>query len=617
MRTALLLFVAASIGFALWCLISSDGPRSLSTDGARVGGAESAMFEERDDLVESRRGSRTREGVERDGEHAIAEPDQPEVPPAPDERTFGSLTLTAVGPEGLPIEGLACKLEAFEGAGVDSRSHLEGTTRSDGRVGFDPVDSSIHLSIEVGDEVFDGVDEDGVLVSADAQVGGVRPIVVRASETTEVTYRADRRVLVRGRVVEPDGEPAQEARLRVSAIDEETAGTRVEPRAATTKADGSFELLVTTRGPGARIAIEAQSTLGERASYSPFGGTVFPDPLSCGWVELDLASWNQDSDEALVQLETMGKLTGQVLGPDGAVAGRVDMVIQPMGNRGPFDFKLVSGKPTRALARAGSFTFSGVPPGAYSLEARSPAFGVARISGVAHDAKDVVLRFDQARAATIDVHVESTMGVASITVAHADLQLSRHLMNLDVLPRRSTYRAPLGAPSAALRDPSTSTQLESAGLRGAFGLHPAPGDRVSLNVAPGDHWIVVRAIDTDGRELFPAGTGPIRIEAGTHELTFRLLPTANVEGRINRMPVAEELRVEVHLPGGVLVPCATAERTMRDFVRVGTDGQFAIASVPSGEFEIWIGTREELINGSPRGIARQVVLPDTAVRVEF
>ncbi len=523
-----------------------------------------------------------------------------------------TMAIEAKTRDGTPLVGLDFQLNlspdgpfsrnerAVFGYSFDARY---GSTDASGTCKFEGVPAGVHLRVTLGGVLeFEALDSDAFLVPNGRPSKAVlRPLAMDPEGETRVIYQPDAYVTLRGIVLEADGTPSVKARLRFDAVDAESTITSLKPDRALTRDDGTFEVPVAITGPTQGIVVRAQSTVGERASYSPFGGTIFPDPLSFAQDTVSVAA----PHDLTLHLIPQSKVNGRIVDPGGPHEGYVTVRIVPESDPAPFDFVLGGHLPTTRTISRGSFEFKGVPPGTYRLEARSAEYGLATVSGVAHDATDVVLRFGEPEVAQVLLKVSGPDGISGITVDSAEIQVSRRLEAPRPLAGRSTFSTPLGYDGGALSVSSGSASIRTKGVRGSASVNHYAGSEHGLTLAPGSHWIGVRGTDLGGRAMFPVGTGPVQIGAGTHEIHFHLHGTASLQGQVrSARGDGVERMAELHLLDGTLVPCVGDRAGLQSAFRIASNGQFDVDVLPACPLELWIGTRAELASGRPASVTK-------------
>lgn len=243
-----------------------------------------------------------------------------------------------------------CRIRAVptEEQGHMSRAHLQlsGRTGPEGRATLSPAPlGTYHVSVDV---------EGYRPARADAHV--------TATEPARVTLQLDVGGIVRGRILDAEGQPLEGARLaalpkiEVPVIGDATSFvgddlmTRAASRAATrSDADGAFELRGTPRDAEFHVA----------ATLEGYAGGIAKD-VTAG-----------DTDVEIV-LERLARVHGRLADPDGSAVTQFDARLERT-------MMLFIQRPVRidtAAERAsGAFELRDVAPGQYSFRVRAPGYG--------------------------------------------------------------------------------------------------------------------------------------------------------------------------------------------------------------------------------------------------
>jgi hypothetical protein len=118
---------------------------------------------------------------------------------------------------------------------------------------------------------------------------------------------------------------------------------------------------------------------------------------------------------------------------------------------------------------------------------------------------------------------------------------------------------------------------------------------------------------------YPVATPPLRYAPGEYRLHFSLPKVAQIEGRIQLDPSsplrASELMVGVVDSANRLLPLPQSAGAVpvSKLVEIRPDGSFHLTGLPARSVGLWVGTREELLAGTPR---RDVVLHLSPGRIE-
>ena len=135
------------------------------------------------------------------------------------------------------------------------------------------------------------------------------------------------------------------------------------------------------------------------------------------------------------------------------------------------------------------------------------------------------------------------------------------------------------------------------------------GDEVELPpLEEGLYWLGVRAIDTDDRRLHPTGTGYLDLVEGTYTFEFVVDETGDLPGNARAPQGARELFVSLVDDSGEPIHLRVGDR-VQPLVPIGSDGDFELREVPTGDFDARFGTREDLEADEPLLETRVVVHP--------
>ena len=169
------------------------------------------------------------------------------------------------------------------------------------------------------------------------------------------------------------------------------------------------------------------------------------------------------------------------------------------------------------------------------------------------------------------------------------------------LAKDADYAGPLGWPQPALglwyggqsyRGPLGTAMFSSGPIM--------EGNAKTFELSEGLYWIGAKAVDRDGAHCFPIGTGLVRVGPGEHNVRFHLTPSSTLEGRVEDAPIDEALCIALATEDGRLVPLDVRRNDMAPFTDLAADGRFRFPQVPTGRFELRVGTAEELRSGTAR-----------------
>ena len=133
-----------------------------------------------------------------------------------------------------------------------------------------------------------------------------------------------------------------------------------------------------------------------------------------------------------------------------------------------------------------------------------------------------------------------------------------------------------------------------------FQFWPIEGHRTVRKVHPGEHWFGAKGKSRSGELLFPIGTGRVHVSPGRYQLTFELRPMTSLSGSVRGASSDSELHVAVASAEGFLLALETGEEELHRTLELGATQTFEWDRVPVGKFELWLGTRTELLAETPR-----------------
>lgn len=439
---------------------------------------------------------------------------------------------------------------------------------------------------------------------------GDRHLLVRAGETLDLRHGVGRALRLVGRVLEADGTGSPEAELVLRLARDRTSDDigpiEVFPYAVRTDAEGRFDEVVHLMGEGSLLIVHARSRIGERGSYSPFGGTVFPETMMIDRAVVDLAAAG-DTARLDLRLEAERAIAGRVVDAEGQPVPFVQVACLRDDTGAPVSNGLAREASTRT-DRQGTYRLTRLPPGRFQIQVSAAEKGSAVVRGVAPGTEDLELRLDPTAVARVQVRFESERPLKTVSFARGRLSFTGgDLARFPRLEARARFGEPTGFPSGAQRVVSGSTSYHARGLHGQLAVSLPPPGGTSFAAAPGLHWFGARGGDVDGRSLFPMGTGPVRVAAGEHEVTLRLVPAASLSGRVEGgggLPLLLRLRSS----SGEIVPCFGPGGELAEAFRTDSSGAFSLDSVPAVPLTVEVGTWSELERGTPRDTVR--VHPD-------
>lgn len=405
------------------------------------------------------------------------------------------------------------------------------------------------------------------------------PIRARRDDALRLRCRAVGEAVIEGVVREPDGAPSAEAYVRVLMDAADRFGERVR-----TDEEGRFTVRVRPGADATTLDVVAESSRGGRASYSPFGGRVRPDPLCLANAQVALDG-RETPYEVALELRAMGTVAGVVVDADGERVASASVTLVPEGGE-PAPL-LPSGEAATASASGGSFRFMGVPPGRYDVVARSRSHGVVRAGPITHEARDVVVAYGPPEFARVRIVVEGLGAGGRALIAHGTVDGGAGRRAPLGPSRRVTGGA--GFPEAARQLSSGVAAFSEGGRRMRVVVESIDASEpTTIQLAPGGALVGLRAWDADGRAYAALGTGPVEVAAGEATLTFAPVPAATLDVEVEGGPPGEW--VEVLGDDGVVLGRS----------RLSSRGTARFAELPSGRADLRIGAAAELDADAPR-----------------
>ncbi len=116
----------------------------------------------------------------------------------------------------------------------------------------------------------------------------------------------------------------------------------------------------------------------------------------------------------------------------------------------------------------------------------------------------------------------------------------------------------------------------------------------------GTLYIGIEAELTDGRHCFPMSTGLVHVEPGEHTVTFELVPSVDVEGRVHGLEPTFLDEIALIDETGAPLPLydgSPGHPKLRSSIGLRDDGWFHIVGAPLGRFRLRVGTRVQLEAG--------------------
>lgn len=430
---------------------------------------------------------------------------------------------------------------------------------------------------------------------------GAVPIVLEAGERRRLVVRVGTRVSLEGVVYEANGDPSPRARVSVHALDRLDRGRRLQVDSQRSDEHGRFRISTVSSAPTARVLVVAQSTIGEVPPKGMFGGTKHPDPLCVDSLEVSLDATGSAPGPLELTVSPLLAIAGTLLDSSGmGVQGSVTLV--PHAET-PLIDRLVSGTLlSRSSTHDGRFRFTGVPPGRYDVLATDRGRETVRVEDVEAGTTDLMLIFPDGIPARVEVTVGCDEALEQVVVLCSRLEpLPGVGDDAPHLPRAAEYRDPFGWP-----EPALGLWYGSQGYYGPLGsvnFNSGPlqaTDTKSLELSEGLYWIGAKGRTASGTLCFPIGTGLVRVTRGDHHLRFHLTPATTVEGIVHGARIEDALCIAVTTSDGRLIALDMRREDMHDITDLSAGGRFVLRQVPTGRYELRVGTADELRAGRAR-----------------
>lgn len=431
---------------------------------------------------------------------------------------------------------------------------------------------------------------DGVLVHPDDLDSGT-PILVD-EDPLELTIRLAPERVVSGVVLDPEsGAPVPDAHVVLESRERRYHHPEYVQLERRTDENGRFELRVPTLRGGGDCLLTASDH--ERPYFHWDAGAR----VRAASVALDLAHDHSDLELAL---EATASLSGRVVDPAGEGLAAEVHVVSP--RHGTIPWSLSTGFPASASCRKdGTFTIAGLPGDAFDLMFEHPDHARAFLRGVPanSDALEVTLEGHPTCSVNIRVRAPGCELEEVIVLRGSLTPVEEGMIPADPLPVRRTYVEPAGWPAQAAGMWYGQSGGTTESGRTFFNYWPIEGTQTVRNVHPGLYWFGAKGRTKRGEVLFPIGTGLVHVAPGSYELTFELVPTTSVEGRVLGVPTGSELHVAVADGEGALISLDGGGERLVPTRELAATGRFSWKAVPVGDHELWVGSRGALLRGEP------------------
>lgn len=424
------------------------------------------------------------------------------------------------------------------------------------------------------------------------------PFILQVGESRDVVVRQGPRCLIEGTVLEHDGTPAVRAHILAIVMATDSHPNQLQLGDRHSNSDGSFAIGWVEARAATRVLVCARSALGEETTRNGLTLTFLPptDPTFAAWTEVTLGTDGQASGPVLLQLRELPDIAGQITNDAGQpLAGRIRL--QALDDTSVHDHLLSGVQSYQRVDADGSFRFVGVPPGRYELLACCAPLRTVRFGPIDAGDEAVSVVIPRRASAQITVRVESEIPIdrTSLCAIRVDpaagMQLDSRDLPVDAvfddLFGRPTFDIPYGVGvQNFVPSQGTITRFEWASRDPAF----------SIELDAGLYWIYAQA-SSNGTPLYPGGTGLVRVATGDYEVRLRLRDLASIDGRVVGASSTEDLHVAIATDDGRLVTHQGNHNVVADLFPLSPAGHFYFPQVPTGRFELRIGTAAELRAG--------------------
>ncbi|MEM6568973.1 MAG: sigma-70 family RNA polymerase sigma factor [Planctomycetota bacterium] len=509
----------------------------------------------------------------------------------------GTLELEIVDAGGRASTDVPVFLGALEGeVGTDwSRFDIGARIEqellvADGRAAI-RVPSDVALVFTAGASYFDRM-HDGVAIPRNPSASGDDRIVVPNSGTLSLRAVLGVDVVLRGTVLDPNGELVTDAEVELKPRDD-----RFGPyyERLTTLEDGTFEtriasgyesltLHVTARSPGARPGSRTSPLIATR--------------------EVEVSGLHPQSVEIRMEPSYDRAIRGRVLDERGDPAQATVLVQCVDADDGEI---ARAGWSLHLTNEEGTFESGALPRGQYRLSIRGHE-GAARVIEDVRPGGDLLeVTLSERTAARLRIHVSEEVSRLDVVVARLEPESEANAEDsIDLAHARSPF---VWAAHGRTVRPEGRVWIERHFVDVELGC-------ATLALAPGRVWIGVTGRGADFRPLSTVSSGLVRIEPEADiDVQAALLPTVAASGRV---VAGNALRIAlVDEEGRFFRATASrnAERRGQRSFETGRHGHFALSEVPIGPWEVWVGTRDELDRRSPRH--REPVVAREGERLEI
>jgi hypothetical protein len=423
-------------------------------------------------------------------------------------------------------------------------------------------------------------------------------LVLTSSKPLALEIVLPSKIRLRGRVVEESGAGVPDANVTLRARDNSRDGlsSQVSIKSDST---GAFERELMR--PSHTFPLEACAYSGSEH----WGPLETLPALSGRLVAREVIDVTADSpDEILMQVIAHPALSisGTVHEADGTPCkGRIAAIPS-----GAFEGNYTRGADVD-ISGDGAFAFSSLFPGSYDLDVRpiknyifTDCLLTQRFRGIAAGSSDVSLVLGDGQAVNVEIEVAAGDG----KLAHMGVVTGIHS---PTAPRDPSGFAPdlnkkfAGTsgwpPGATLNFGGQTGAVDEQGVTGFLHLAGEVPLHKLKPMNPGWYWLGIDATDAAGQRYHPCGTGLVYLSAGSYHFHFDLVRESHLSGRITNLGDRDDLCVALVTREGRAVQVLRTNRHLDEVVSIGEGGRFDIEGAPVGEFQLRVGSEQQLRRG--------------------
>ena len=530
----------------------------------------------------------------------------------------GALQLRIRDADGAPQPGIQVGLEPAPGGRFRSKrfpsgfpASLRAETDANGTALFPEAWAGLNLRLQVmmpGGQFSMERELDGILL-VEPSTGPGRMIAVEAGVEKGLALTVNSVQTLACLVLGLDGQPFPNARLELLGDSRKAADLGQLHVTDTADDQGRCEFKLFSAKPLGAALLTASDSNG----HFFFTWKPGSSPLAAS-VRLDLSQ--PISEEIVLTLAPTLEISGKVVGKEGSL-GTIRVRAEPL-DQTLFNSRLSTGfYPAAYGEKDGHFLIAGMPEGNYDIVATCSGLAQTIAKEVPAGTSGLVLHMEEESAVRVEVILETgevpmdeyVFLSGRYSPAPGETPTARELA------RDRSYTEPLGWPPKIQSLWSGSGGTVEGNASTMHLLHASKEPRQVLSLDPGFYWIGAKARAQDGTQFAPMGSGLVRVTEGDYRVMLHMRPLAVLSGVVRGGESQQSLAVALSLPKGQLVPLDVYRQAMSTFVDLGPEGEFEIKQVPVGEYELRIGTREQLAANAALATRMITVAQDSPTKV--